>query len=192
MPRSPVTDVAVRRATACDRIVLERLWLLFRHDMSAVTGELPGPDGSFRSQRLDAGLGEPGWAAYVVHRDAGPVGLAVVRGLDEPVRTLNSFFVVRAARRNGVGRAAARLVLGEHPGAWQIPFQEENAGAAAFWRTVAADVAGQDWQEEQRGVPGRPDLTADTWISLTVLPSRPGATSSRRRGGRRWSRHACR
>ncbi len=50
--------VRLRRATPADRALLERLWLLFRHDMSAVSGELPGPDGRFRDDRLRAALGE--------------------------------------------------------------------------------------------------------------------------------------
>lgn len=52
------TPVRVRRATPADRALLERLWLLFRHDMSAVSGELPGPDGRFRDDRLHAALRE--------------------------------------------------------------------------------------------------------------------------------------
>lgn len=162
-------DVVVRRAGADDRGVLERLWLMFRHDMSEFsTGALPEPDGSFRDERLRAALGDPGWAAYLMAGDGRPVGFALVRGLDGGTRVLNSFFVVRGARRAGVGWDAVHDVLARHPGAWEIAFQDTNAKAVRFWRRLAADVAGDAWTEERRPVPGKPDVPPDVWISFTT------------------------
>ncbi|WP_129839488.1 GNAT family N-acetyltransferase [Streptomyces sp. RFCAC02] len=162
--------IEVRVAGSTDRPVVERLWLLFRHDMSEFTGELPGVGGEFRRERLDAVLrGEPGWVAFLVLSGGLPVGFAFVRGADGPVRVMNSFFVVRGARRDGVGLRAVREVVGRFPGAWEVAFQKENAGAAAFWRRVAADICGGGgWREERRPVPGRPGLPPDNWISLSA------------------------
>ena len=78
------------------------------------------------------------------------------------------FFVVRAARGHGVGRAAADALFALYPGAWEIPFQEENAVAARFWRRVAAETAGEGVREERRPVPGKPHIPPDVWLSLTV------------------------
>jgi len=160
--------VGVREAGADDRVVLERLWLMFQHDMSEFDGRLPNPDGGFRDERLQAALAEPGWAAYLVTSADRPVGFAFVRALDAPVRVLNSFFVVRGVRRAGVGRAAVREVLARHPGPWEIAFQDANAGAVRFWRQVATDVAGDAWREERRPVPSKPDVPPDVWISFTM------------------------
>ncbi|MFE5340765.1 GNAT family N-acetyltransferase [Isoptericola sp. NPDC056578] len=193
--------VRVRRATPADRPVLERLWPLFRHDMSAVSGELPGPDGTFRDERLRAALDEidgidgiehdaqgdedgrgrrPAvWRGYLATVDgdatgAGgrtgerPVAFALVRGLDAPTRVLSAFFVVRAARQQGVGRDVAAAVLRDVPGPWEIAFQDANAAAAAFWPRVATDVAGDAWSVTHRAVPGRPDVPPDAWLSLSV------------------------
>jgi hypothetical protein len=38
--------ISVRRASAADRPMLERLWLMFRHDMSEFGGQLPNPNGT--------------------------------------------------------------------------------------------------------------------------------------------------
>lgn len=183
--------VHVRRATPGDGGLLELLWLLFRHDMSAVSGELPGPDGRFRDERLrdalddlgraapvpDGGSGRraPVWRGYLatVPDDATapgerPVAFALVRGLDAPTRVLSAFFVVRAARQHGVGRAVAAAVLRDVPGPWEIAFQDANAAAAAFWPRVATDVAGDAWSVTHRPVPGRPGVPPDAWLSLTV------------------------
>ena len=188
--------VHVRRATPQDRGLLERLWLLFRHDMSAVSGDLPGPDGRFRDERLRDALDDLGrdahghdahghdggtdpraavWRGYLatLPDDAPapgerPVAFALVRGLDAPTRVLSAFFVVRAARQHGVGRAVAAAVLRDVPGPWEIAFQDANAAAAAFWPRVATDVAGDAWSVTHRPVPGRPGVPPDAWLSLTV------------------------
>ncbi|MGW1408297.1 GNAT family N-acetyltransferase [Streptomyces sp. NPDC002403] len=163
-----MTDVSVRLADPADRPILERLWLLFRHDLSEYSGELPGPDGTFRSDRLHAALTLADWAPYLLTADGSPVGLALVRGLAGPTRVLNSFFVVRGVRRTGIGLCAVREVVAKHPGPWEVAFQQDNATAVAFWRRVATEVAGEAWTEELRPVPGRPDLPPDTWISFTA------------------------
>ncbi|TKK88580.1 GNAT family N-acetyltransferase [Herbidospora galbida] len=161
-------DVRVRPATADDRPAVERLWLLFRHDLSEFTGGLPNPDGTYRSERLHAAFTDPDWAAYLVTGEGSPLGFAFVRALGGPVRVLNSFFVVRAARRSGVGLRAVADVVTRHPGPWDVAFQDVNLPAVRFWRRAATEVAGQAWTEERRPVPGRPDLPPDVWISFDV------------------------
>jgi predicted acetyltransferase len=165
-----MADLAVRRATAADRPLLERLWLLFRHDMSEFSGTLPHPDGTYRSERLDTALEDADWAPYLISSGGHPIGLAFVRSLSGPTRVLNSFFLVRGARRGGIGLRAAVHVIGLHPGPWEIAFQDANTAAVRLWRRVAAEVAGDAWTEQRRPVPGRPDLPPDVWISFTAVP----------------------
>lgn len=163
-----MTDLSVRLAQAADQAVLERLWLMFSHDMSEFQQQLPRPDGTFRSERLHAALNDPDWAGYLLTSGDHPVGLALVRGLSGHRRVLNSFFVVRAARGTGLGLRAVRDVLAKHPGPWEVAFQDANAVAVRFWRRVATELAGDDWTEERRPVPGRPDTPPDVWISFHV------------------------
>ncbi|MFS4094631.1 GNAT family N-acetyltransferase [Streptomyces sp. AF1A] len=168
MTETNTADVCVRPAAPGDRPTVERLWLMFRHDMSEFRGMLPTADGTFRSERVEYAFTAPGWAPYLLIRDARPAGLAFVRGLDGPVRVLNSFFVARGARRRGVGLRAAREVLLRHPGPWEIAFQEDNAAAVAFWHRVAQDLAPGAWTRERRPIPGRPELLPDVWLSFTA------------------------
>ncbi|WUH88992.1 GNAT family N-acetyltransferase [Streptomyces sp. NBC_00433] len=177
-----MTDISVRLADPADRPAMERLWLLFRHDMSEFTEAVPDPDGTFRSDRLDAAFTQADWAPYLLTSGDSPVGLAFVRALAGPTRVLNSFFVVRGIRRTGIGLRAVQEVLIKHPGPWEVAFQEDNAAAVGFWRRVAAEVAGDAWTEERRPVPDRPDLPPDSWISFTV---RAGARGGGPRVGRR-------
>ncbi|WP_369246889.1 GNAT family N-acetyltransferase [Streptomyces sp. R41] len=159
-------DITVRRADAADRPVLERLWPLFQHDMSGFRGVLPNPDGTFRSERLDAAFTDADRVPYLVASGEHPVGFVFVRGLNGPARVLSSFFVVSGARRQGIGLRAVREVVARHPGPWGVAFQDNNPTAVCFWRRVAAEIAGDDWTEERRPVPARPDLLPDVWISF--------------------------
>ncbi|GGS29153.1 acetyltransferase [Streptomyces humidus] len=165
-----MTGLSVRLATDADRAVVERLWLLFRHDLSEFTGALPNPDGTYRGERLAAAFDDVDRVPYLLISGDHPVGIAVVRGLSGNVRVLNAFFVVRAARRSGIGLQAVREVVAQHPGPWEIAFQDANVGAVHFWRRVAAEIAGDAWTEEHRPVPGRPDLPPDAWISFETHP----------------------
>ncbi|MBQ0987002.1 GNAT family N-acetyltransferase [Streptomyces sp. F63] len=169
-----MSDLSLRLASPADRPAVERLWLMFRHDMSEFGGPLPNPDGTFRSDRLDHAFSRPGWAPYLLTSGDSPAGFAFVRALDGPARVLNSFFVVRGARRNGVGLRAAQEIVARHPGSWEIAFQDANTAAVRFWRRVATEIAGDAWTEERRGVPDRPDLPPDVWISFTAPGGSPG------------------
>ena len=64
--------VSVREASAADHPVLERLWLMFRHDVSEFRGQLPRRDGTFRSERLQAAFGDPDWMPQARARPARP------------------------------------------------------------------------------------------------------------------------
>jgi predicted acetyltransferase len=163
-----MTEVSVRLATEADRPALERLWLMFRHDMSEFTGALPNPDGTFRSERLEAAFTSDDWAPYLLTSVDRPAGLALVRALTTSTRVLNSFFVVRGARRTGIGLRAVQQVVARHPGAWEVAFQDANEVAVRFWRRVATQIAGEEWTETRRPVPGVPDVPPDVWIAFDV------------------------
>jgi predicted acetyltransferase len=160
-----MADLLVRRSDSADRVVLERFFYLFRHDMSELDGRLPNPDGSFRSEWVDSALTQENWAAYLALVEDHPVGFAFVRALDEPARVMNSFFIVRGARQGGYGMQFVKQVLASHPGPWEIPFQEQNKKGARFWRRVAKEVAGEAWHEEERPSPNA-GAVPNVWLVI--------------------------
>jgi predicted acetyltransferase len=169
MQGATMPPISVRRAHVADRPMVERLWLMFCHDMSEFGGQLPNPDGTFRTERLVAAFEDRDWASYIfAGPEDRPAGFAIVRGLAGPARVLTSFFVVRSMRRTGVGLQAVTAIVAEHPGRWEVAFQEANAAAVYFWRRIATEIAGSNWTEEHRAVPSRPDMPPDVWISFTV------------------------
>jgi predicted acetyltransferase len=149
--------------------ILARLWQLYRHDLSEFRGSLPDDEGRFTEGHLPmyAEL-DPDRIAYLIRSDGALAGFVFVRGLTGPARTIAEFFVVRAARRHGLGEAAARSAFARHPGPWEVAFQEENPAAARFWRRVIGDVSGGAYREERREVPDKPHLPPDTWVLFTA------------------------
>ena len=95
------------------------------------------------------------------------MAFALVRGVGSGTCTMQSFFVVPAARRGGLGRRFALDVVARHPGRWEIPFQHDNVGAARFWRVVVREAFGDAWVETEEPVPGKPGVPPDHWIRTT-------------------------
>ncbi|MEV7518976.1 hypothetical protein ACWGUP_28825 [Streptomyces diastaticus] len=52
-------EISVRLAGAADHPVVERLWLMFRHDLSEFDEVLPDADGAFYADRPNVALTEP-------------------------------------------------------------------------------------------------------------------------------------
>jgi predicted acetyltransferase len=156
----PVRLVPVGRT---DRAVLENLGQLYRHDLSGPYGHLPNADGTFSNRRLDLFLAEadPRVRAWLITAAGGLGGFVMTAPFEEGT-SIHDFFVVRALRRTGVGREAARQVIAMFPGRWSIAFQAYNPGVQRFWSEVATDAVGDDWQTHDG--PPAPNRPPDTWI----------------------------
>lgn len=150
--------------------ILAWLWQCFRHDLADVVNGLPYADGRYSTHGLPTGetADAAAYLAMRAHPNTGedaPVGFAVVSDLDQPQRLMSALWIAPAARHDGLAVTFALDVIRRHPGAWVIPFQHENDHAGRFWRKVADAAFGEGaWTEEQRDVPGKPDVPGDHWI----------------------------
>jgi predicted acetyltransferase/ADP-ribose pyrophosphatase YjhB (NUDIX family) len=163
-----VWPLTVTVAGPDDGPLVEALWQLYQHDLSEFRHSAPGPDGRFASGRLPSYDARDDRAAYLARLGTVPCGFALVRGLgDGRTRRMGEFFVTRSARGRGTAAAFAREVVRAHPGRWEIPFQNENPRAAAFWRRFAAATM-TDVGERTIPVPGKEHLPHDVWLAGTV------------------------
>jgi predicted acetyltransferase len=136
---------------------------LYVHDLSAVfTHVRLGADGRYGYPKLPLYFSEPERRFPFFIRCAGEVAgfVLVTRGspvaLDPEVFDVAEFFVLRAWRGHGVGRAAAFRSWRERPGRWTVRVAAGNAAALAFWtRTVAAFAPEQS---SKRELPGEPHV----------------------------------
>ena len=75
-------------------------------------------------------------------------GFCLVREVRPGLRSIAEFYIEPAYRRQGAGRAAARLALLKFPGEWQVAQLQRNLPAIAFWRDVVAELTGGEYREE--------------------------------------------
>ncbi len=143
-----------------DLPVFERLWQLYRHDLSEFRDSYPNADGLFKPHPKADGIG------YFIDSDPGLAGFVLVG--DRDPYAIDAFFIVRSYRRRGVGHDAALEAIMRHPGRWEIAFQDENPTAARFWRRIVAEITGADYREERRPVPGKPHIPPDVWLMFTA------------------------
>ena len=154
--------------------VVAWLWQAYRSDLAPVVNGLPYADGRYSHGPLDSypGPDRTGYLAWQPHPNTGtdaPVGFALVLREDDRW-DMEAFWTAPVARRGGLGLALATHAIRSHPGAWTIAFQHDNVAAAGFWRRVATDLFGAEgeaWTEEERPVPGKPDVPPDHWIETT-------------------------
>ena len=144
--------VRIREATRSDFGTLTRLNQLYRYDLSEFSGHDTGPDAAFDDAGLAQYVDSPQYCGHFFYVGDALAGFGLVnlnshsiRG--EVVRNLDDFFVLRKWRRQGVGAAAARLLLSAYPGRWQVNKRTYNPPAMAFWACVAEEVSSGDVRE---------------------------------------------
>jgi predicted acetyltransferase len=81
-----------------------------------------------------------------------PVGFALVSRPPLNLRhqldyRMAEFYVMKAARRRGVGHDAACLIFRRFAGRWEVLEYQRNEGAVAFWRAVVSDFAQGRYRE---------------------------------------------
>jgi predicted acetyltransferase len=136
--RSPATvDIVV--VSPSEMSTLRNLFQLYEYDFSAIETARVGEDGRFH--QLDNAAFDQ---AYFVRADGDLAGFALVnrkpsKVVDgESVWWMEEFFILRRYRRASVGQQAALLVIGQHPGTWEVTETPNNGAAIAFWRRALA------------------------------------------------------
>lgn len=168
VPSDP-TRIELELVTSATQPIVENLLQLFIHDLSQFRFTRPDASGRFHHDaRYSSFFSDPDRCAYLLRVGDSPVGFGLIRGLKERPHVMAAFFIARGVRRQKLGQRAAIEMLRRHPGVWEIPFQEENIGAARFWRELAELAAGHEWSEETRPVPMKPHIPDDVWITLNT------------------------
>jgi hypothetical protein len=162
--------VLIRRVDDDEWYVVAWMWQRFKHDLAPIVSALPYSDGRYATTDLPTASTPDlvGYLSLMSHPKTGelsPIGFAVVEGLVGQRRMVSALWIAPVARRNGAGFGLALDVIGRHPGPWAVAFQHENVAAGRFWRHVFDEALRPGrWVEEQRPVPGLPDVPGDHWI----------------------------
>ena len=133
---------------------LRNLWELYVHDFSEFLNKVPGPDGRFESDARFTHRIAPPRELLWIHRDGQRAGFVFISPRshldgDPTVSDVDQFFVLRAHRRAGVGRAAAALAFARRPGRWEVREAASNLPARTFWRRAIAEATGGRFTERE-------------------------------------------
>ena len=135
------------------RTLLRRLYELYAHDFSPMTGAEIGGEGWWTEADFLAGWPEAGPDIYLFQADGNWAGFAWVGlgsyatpGLAQHT-LMEEFFMLRKYRRHGLGEHFARQLFDRYPGEWEIGELAANVSAQAFWRRVIGRYTGDRFRE---------------------------------------------
>lgn len=134
--------VQIARAAPDDAATVAQLMQLYLHDFSefaaigSAFGEL-ADSGHFAYPDLSSYWRAPGREALLIRAAGRLAGFVLVNDWSASGRPVDfaiaEFFVARKYRRHGIGTEAARRILIDRPGRWEIAVAAYNDPALAFW-----------------------------------------------------------
>jgi predicted acetyltransferase len=127
---------------------LRNLFELYAYDFSELVPLELHANGRFDVPVPDRWWDDADHFPFFIREDERLCGFALARrgsritGATD-VMDVAEFFVIRGARGNGVGAAAARALFAAFPGRWEIRVRQTNTLAKRFWERVAHEWAGR-------------------------------------------------
>ncbi len=161
-----VMSVTLRLANPTDQGTVENLLQLYFYDYHQTIcddpGELMDQQGYYNLGYPLAPYLAPGatdrWA-HLIMVDDRLAGFALINTRlihhDPPGRFIDEFFVHGCYRRQGVGTDAARAVLDEYRGRWEICTMARNQRAVAFWETFVSGYTRDTYETFKENHQGR-------------------------------------
>ena len=132
--------VTLDLATGDETELLLNLWQLYMKGLAEFRDSEVQSDGRYRDDRLRTYLAYEEHWSFLIRSEGGIVGFALVRKSKPDTYVIGEFFILPEFRRNGVGGSAVSEILQKFVGKWEIPFQNENPKAAAFWRKTIPEL----------------------------------------------------
>ncbi len=97
-------------------------------------------NGNYHYGHFDEYFTDPKRKAYFIYYDDKLAGFAMLNpysNIDQnPDYTMAEFTIFPQYRRRHVALDTAKLILRQHPGKWEIKYNEKNHGAKRLWTTL--------------------------------------------------------
>ncbi|HEV7344702.1 MAG TPA: GNAT family N-acetyltransferase [Devosia sp.] len=151
-----MSEIVVEAARIDQKPLIANLIQLYLYDMTESMPFPVGDDGRFQYDFLERFWRYP----YLIKSGTEIAGFALV--IDDcpltgrkPCWFMAEFFILKAYRRRGLGKAALQAILARHPGDWHIGVPLANQPAQVFWSSAlfpfqpaASELAfeGDDWR----------------------------------------------
>jgi predicted acetyltransferase len=133
-------SVTVDLATADETELILNLWQLYMKGLAEFRDSEVQADGRYRDDRLRTYLAYEEHWSFLTRSEGEIVGFALVRKSKPETYVIGEFFILTEFRGTGVGGSAVSEILQKFVGNWEIPFQNDNSKAAAFWRRTIPEL----------------------------------------------------
>ena len=133
-------SVTVDLATADETELILNLWQLYMKGLAEFRDSEVQSDGRYRDDRLRTYLAYEEHWSFLTRSEGEIVGFALVRKSKPETYVIGEFFILPEFRGTGVGGSAVSEILQKFVGNWEIPFQNDNSKAAAFWRRTIPEL----------------------------------------------------
>ena len=137
--------IALLPTTADQAPLIRNLYQFYSYESSDWEQEDVEVDGRFyiHDEHLHRYWQDDGWGAYLVLADGFIAGFVLVERSELPgidALELADLFILKKYRRQGLGRAVAQQILGNHPHNWLLRCYRQDHLAMAFCSAVLADL----------------------------------------------------
>jgi predicted acetyltransferase len=140
--------IALHAVSRDEAPTLRNLFELYAYDFSETVPLELHANGRFEVPIPDRWWEDAEHYPFFIRENERLCGFALVRRGSRitaatDVMDVAEFFVIRGARRKGVGAAAAHALFEAFPGRWEIRVRQTNTHAKRFWARVAETWAGR-------------------------------------------------
>jgi len=140
--------VELKSVAPDERPILANLYQLYIHDFTDFVDQPLGDDGRFDYDPLPAYWTEPNRFAFLVKAEGRLAGFALVKkgshfAGDVDVWDMADFFIIRGARRRGIGYAVAETIWRQFSGKWEVRVMTTNLTALTFWTNAVSRFTGE-------------------------------------------------
>ena len=134
--------ITLQKVLEKDRELLWNINQKYLYEMTNFYNDPMDENGNYHYGHFDEYFTDPKRTAYFIYSDGSLVGFAFLNPYSnigqEPDHTMAEFTIFPAYRRKHYALDAARMILAEYPGKWEIKYNEKNPAGKKLWNTVAA------------------------------------------------------
>ena len=134
--------IRLQKAAQKDRDLLWNINQKYLYEMTNFYDDPMDENGNYHYGHFDEYFTDPKRTAYFIFNDDTLVGFAMLNPYScierSPDNTMAEFTIFPVYRRNHFAVKAARHILSQHRGEWEIKYNEKNTSAKKLWNSVAA------------------------------------------------------
>ena len=134
--------IRLQKVQEKDRDLLWNINQKYLYEMTNYYNDPMDENGNYHYGHFDEYFSDPKRSAYFICHDDDLIGFAMLCPYSyieqDPDHIMAEFTIFPAYRRNHFAFEAAQKILENHPGKWEIKYNEKNCAAKTLWNKISA------------------------------------------------------